>query len=1108
MMRVPNGRHSLHLPDGIRGKLIRFRRRVWAVKLAEGVLGGLLGLLLSFLFVFGLDRLGDTPAWLRMFLLAAGATGLAVWLPLQWHRWIWRCRRLDQVARLVGRRFPRLGDQLLGIVELVQSDLDPGRSEALCRAALNQVDREAHQHDFADAVPHPRHRWWAWAASVPLAAALAALLLAPAAGSNALIRWLLPWRPTERYTFTQLQAVPRQMVVPYAEPFSVIASLSKFTVWSPPYASARYGRQEEIPAKLASHAYIFAVPPQKEADWLHVSVGDARRVIRVRPTTRPELTSMTARIDLPEYLQHGTTLTKDVRGGAISVLRGSRVTFVATATRPLAKAAMDGIPQRSIEGRRLVTSPLTVTESRGHQFTWQDQLGLSAQQPFEVSVTVAEDQAPTIACQHLSRDPVILDTEVLSLQVLARDDFGVRKVGLQWEGIEATVDRPRPAQGEKLVARGGPDQRQLEVTATFSARADGVAPQALTLRAFTVDYLPGRQRVYSAPYTVQVLSSEDHAIWLTRQFGEWFQQAQEVYEQEQRLHVTNEQLRSLSPQQLDLAENRRRIQTQAQAERDSARRLETVTSAGQQLVAQAVRNEQFTAATLETWAQMLQDLRAIARSQMPTVADLLQNAAQAPRGTPGVATGSQPADSTAPRRAPQVGVNRDAGSAEGPGATPTQPDPAPAIVDVESGVHDPTENRSPGQSGSQATAAGPGLPTTVVPGQRRDASSRPPSAPQQKLKEATDLQQDLLTEFARAAEELQRILNSLEGSTFVKRLKAAARRQTAVAQDLNQNLLTGFGLGQEELDKQSRQLLATVAERETTYSDQLYAIQSDLEAYYHRVEQEKLKSVLDQMKQLQVVSRLREIARLANENLPGQSIAQADFWADTLDRWAEELVGPEQPSGDTSPGSPSGSLPPSTILEVMRILEAEIDLREQTRALQQARPALAGDPYGAQAKPLADIQANLSQRVTQVTESIRQLPDGEQTFGQDVAVLARVAQAMDEAHGLLSRPETGAETIAAETEAIELLLQARRAQSVGGGGGGGSSPGAGGSGDSQQPALALLDIGPSRDVDVAPREVDQATGVTGAELPAEYRRGLDAYFEALEGSRSLRGPEM
>jgi hypothetical protein len=41
-----------------------------------------------------------------------------------------------------------------------------------------------------------------------------------------------------------------------------------------------------------------------------------------------------------------------------------------------------------------------------------------------------------------------------------------------------------------------------------------------------------------------------------------------------------------------------------------------------------------------------------------------------------------------------------------------------------------------------------------------------------------------------------------------------------------------------------------------------------------------------------VVHELRDLAAAVRIALNGQSIAHAEFWADTLDRWAEQLVGP------------------------------------------------------------------------------------------------------------------------------------------------------------------------------------------------------------------------
>ena len=122
---------ELHLPDGMRGKLERFRRQVWMIKVTEGVLAAIFGLALSYLAVFLSDRLWDTPAALRIFALLAGSVGLGVFFPLKCHRWVWKTQRMENVARLLRHKFPRLGDQLLGIVELARSDSEQNRSHTL-----------------------------------------------------------------------------------------------------------------------------------------------------------------------------------------------------------------------------------------------------------------------------------------------------------------------------------------------------------------------------------------------------------------------------------------------------------------------------------------------------------------------------------------------------------------------------------------------------------------------------------------------------------------------------------------------------------------------------------------------------------------------------------------------------------------------------------------------------------------------------------------------------------------------------------------------------------------------------------------------------------------
>jgi hypothetical protein len=190
-------------------------------------------------------------------------------------------------------------------------------------------------------------------------------------------------------------------------------------------------------------------------------------------------------------------------------------------------------------------------------------------------------------------------------------------------------------------------------------------------------------------------------------------------------------------------------------------------------------------------------------------------------------------------------------------------------------------------------------------------------------------------------------------------------------------------------------------------------------------------------------------------------------------------------------------LPPSIVLEVLQILEAEVNLREDTRVAERAKAAVAKEKCAQQAKRLSETQHQIEQRVEKVTQRIRDLPEGEILFVPEIRLLGAVARVMDEAAGILARPETGSPAIGAETEAIELLLQSRRFN-PGGGGGGGAIPGGGGGGTTNDSALSLIGKG------VNEKEVREGTGTahstgeTGTILPEEFRTGLDAYFNRLE----------
>ena len=950
-MSLESKNSPLVLPAGMKSKLEDFRQRVWKIKVTEGILAAVFGLLISFLVVFVLDRFWDTPALVRTVILIGGSLGLGLFFPLKMHRWIWRTRQLEQVAKLLRYKFPRLSDHLLGIIELVHADGQLGGSVELAQAALKQVDEETANKDFSGAVPNPKHRRWAWAVSVPSLVALLVLVILPAAGFNAFGRWLMPWSDTPRFTFARLEKLDENMVVPLAEPFELHAALAKDTDWTPEVGSVQYENQRVIEASLSEGGYRFEVPPQKEAGQLVLSVGDATKSINIKPQSRPELTSMVARVKLPDYLEREEPLTRDVRGGSISLVKGSQVVFKAEASSNLAVAKMDGHKQEVHEAT-LTTKPIQVSKSTTSEFTWRDEY-LSAKSPLVLRIVSQDDQAPTVIAMQIERELVLLETETLTFDAESNDDFGVKKMGLEWAGVPDPIYNPEPANGEKIVAAGGPEAVDVQGKTTFSPEKEGVKPQMLKVRMFAEDYLPGRERSYSSTYTVWVLSPSEHATWLTGRMQKWFQKTQESFEKEQQSFEENLRIRRLSDEDLDKPENRRRIESQAAVEQANARRLQTLTEAGEELVQQAARNDEFNVETLETLAEQLQGLKDIAENKMPSVADLFKEAAAAPGGKPGGKPGpkkpgqgkpsdgkpnagkpgdgkagdGKPADGKAGKPGKSDGENKSdskvknsgeqkpnegepgesksdsetktAGNNRNQQGGPSEPKESPpsklpGISDVESGHNKtPKPKEKLDDEKKQGGAGKFGLPgTTLVGGgddDDEDAASYPAA---KKLDKALEAQENLLDEFAKISDELQRILDNLEGSTFVKRLKAASRRQITVAKDLNNRLLGAFGVTSGKLKEPDHKFASKVAKREVTESEVVYVIQEDLEGYFNRVNDGKYKTILEEMKDVEVVAKIKEMGDSVKDNLNGQTIAEAEFWSDNLDRWAEQLVGP------------------------------------------------------------------------------------------------------------------------------------------------------------------------------------------------------------------------
>ena len=1130
--KTKSQKDTVGLPPRMQDALEQYRKRVWIIKLAEGTLAAIFGIMISYLVVFGLDRIFDTPTLLRVLILLTGMVGMVFFLPLKYYNWVWRHRSLEGVARLLQHKFPRFGDHVLGIVELASNRSDQSSSPALVEAAMRQVDEEVAKHNLADAVPNPRHRRWAYAAGVPIILVIIGIVVIPATSRNTLARWLTPWRDVDRYTFAQLEGNTDRRVVAYAESFDVEARLKDDSPWKPESGQAQYTDQTPIVAERDGASYKFQLPPQTKEGSVALRVGDARRSIPVEPKLRPALKELTAKVQLPDYLKRQEPRIDDVRGGIVNLVKGSTATLEATITRELSEATLNNRPQK-VDGTRVMTEPISVETTTEMHLTWQDRFGLTAREPQVVRFEALNDEAPIVALSKLKNNQVVISNEVLAFEIQASDDFGVKRIGLEWSGIANPIHNPEPTSGEKIVSAGTPTADTLTVAATFSPKRESVKPQSLRLRAYAEDYLPNRDRIYSSHLVLHVLTPSEHFKWLVGQMQLWTGAAKDVHDKELQLHQINRELRDLPPETLDDPAQRKRIQEQAAAERANAARLDSLVETGMELVQEAAKNEEFDAKQLEAWGNIIEQLDEIAGQRMPSVADLLSRAAEAQGAPAEPASAGEPTDSQAqggqstqgqgrstagepndsakvekygpdsilppegldeipedPNKPGKgVSVNRSKQPQGGkPGFTPANP--TPTVSDVESGFNkgEDAEGQAP------QVVGGLRIPTTMLKGSGRDnenedAETPAPQAADFVLK-AVEEQQELLDAFAKLADEMSKLLVSFENSTFVKRLKAASRKQIDIAVDLNN--LDSFGLERTAaLNNQTDR--ERLAERETNESETVSTIIQDMVAYSDRRPSPNYLRVLSEMQDALVSNQMQDIAKTINKNFVGQSTIEAEFWADTLDRWAEQLVDP-RPDGPPPEGGMMNlpNLPPEIVLEVLRIIDSEIQLREETRELEQAKEAITLDAYTERSIDLYDTQITLTEDTREVAAQISLLPTVEEPLiQQQLAKVTAAADVMDEVEDILAEPDTGPKAIAAITEVIEILLQTCRLP---------NTPMVMTAPPATAAALRLMGIGDDTNTAfIENRSPRQATGKAGRVLPEEFRQGLDAYFNVLEG---------
>ncbi len=625
---------SLTLPEGLRRQFEEVERRLWRVETAVAACAVLSGLMVSFLALFVSDRIWETPVWLRCLILIAGLA-MGVLAGMVWARhWVVKRRDLRALANIVQKRFRRLGDRLLGIVELANEQRHlPNFSPALYHAAIHQVAEEAQGCDFRESISAKPARKFGMFAGVALSLLVVCALALPQASWNALQRWIAPTAGIARYTLVKLENFPAELITPHGESFEISGTVQYRSFWHPTRVLGQPGSGTVSPdGKIR-----LKVPGQVEGKIMVVKLGDAEARIKISPNYRPSLKQLTATIQLPDYL-HYSNQTETVQSGALLALEGSKAAFHAQISRKLSAAQMQNGAQAPaslpVEGEQFNTDLADLAGTSQFSFNWRDNLGLTNAAPLRLAVQTQKDAPPMPDLPDMPRDIAVLSTDVLKIRVSARDDFGVRELGLSWD-LASDAPGTTYATTEVKVMAATPREKKTEKTFQWSPSLYRIPVDAtVDLQGYARDYFPERERSRTAPYRIHVLSKEQHAEMLRQQLESVMARVEEVARLQEKVVATTKDAKDAAdhaPTDRKPGEEAKDAAKIAQAKDDqtqNAANLQEMAQETERTLREAMKNPLFTEETIKQWSKTAQDWQKLSQEKMKDAASSMKSAQQ------------------------------------------------------------------------------------------------------------------------------------------------------------------------------------------------------------------------------------------------------------------------------------------------------------------------------------------------------------------------------------------------------------------------------------------------------------------------------------------------
>jgi len=380
---------------------------------------------------------------------------------------------LSEIARMLGKIFPEIEDDLLNAYQLVKRHHENNISDELKEAAVRQIVTRYQNYDLNKAI-HFKTLFpeWRWA----IATGIILFLMIGLRGNDlwhATLRLLNPGNAYAAMPNFQFFVSPQDTTVVKGDVLKIDIKYQ-----GPKLAKCflliEQNRKEHLSQCQGSGNHFFAQLQNVQKPFYFQVAGEPlikkglesllkSEKYRVRIVTLPFVKILDVTVQPPVY----TKLTEqklERNIGDVQALKGSKIKLRVVSENPLKQAEVvfsTGDTLHLKVEERLATGQFILKKTASYFISLLDTAGYRNRNPIHYQLSLLEDYSPLVEISRPGEDLELTLDSRLPIEIEARDDFGINKVRLAYQIVH------QPARGDsswQFVSLALPSLNQKQLT--------------------------------------------------------------------------------------------------------------------------------------------------------------------------------------------------------------------------------------------------------------------------------------------------------------------------------------------------------------------------------------------------------------------------------------------------------------------------------------------------------------------------------------------------------------------------------------------------------------------------------------------------------------------